>query len=109
MVPVVATAGGNSRGRERPCCADREKGSEAVSPVAIVWSPPSGRDSISPGTTSREPGEAGRSAQAAEGLARATCKPEVHALRGNWTLMRYDELRQHASAPHRVRGAAPES
>jgi hypothetical protein len=26
-----------SSGRERPCCPDREKGSEAVSPVAIVW------------------------------------------------------------------------
>jgi hypothetical protein len=36
-VPVVATAGGTSSGSERPCCADREKGSEAVSPVAIVW------------------------------------------------------------------------
>ncbi len=37
MVPVVATAGGTSSGPGRPCCADREKGSEAVSPVAIVW------------------------------------------------------------------------
>jgi hypothetical protein len=36
-MPVVATAGGTSSGREHPCCADREKGSEAVSPVAIVW------------------------------------------------------------------------
>ena len=34
-VPAIATAGGISRGWERPCCADREKGSEAVSPVAI--------------------------------------------------------------------------
>ncbi len=25
------------RGRERPCCADREKGSEVVPPVVIVW------------------------------------------------------------------------
>ncbi len=37
MVPVVATAGGTSSGSGRPCCADRQKGSEAVSPVAIVW------------------------------------------------------------------------
>ena len=37
VVPVAATAGGTSRGRERRCCAGREKGSGAVSPVAIVW------------------------------------------------------------------------
>jgi hypothetical protein len=37
VVPVVATAGGTSSESERPCCADREKGSEAVSPVAIAW------------------------------------------------------------------------
>ena len=37
MVPVVATAGGTSSRSGTPCCADREKGSEAVSPVAIVW------------------------------------------------------------------------
>ena len=37
MVPVVATAGGTSSGSGRPYCAGREKGSEAVSPVAIVW------------------------------------------------------------------------
>jgi len=36
-VPVAATAGGTSPGRERPCGAGREKGSGAVSPVAIVW------------------------------------------------------------------------
>ncbi len=37
MVPVVATAGGTSPWPERPCCAGREKGSVAVSLVAIVW------------------------------------------------------------------------
>jgi hypothetical protein len=32
------------RGRERPCCADRPKGSEAVSPVAILWPCPLAAD-----------------------------------------------------------------
>jgi hypothetical protein len=36
VVPV-ATAGAHPRGRKRPCCAAREMGSGAVSPVAIVW------------------------------------------------------------------------
>jgi hypothetical protein len=44
VVPIVATAGGTSPGRERPCCADRKKGSGAVSPVAIVWPCPAAVD-----------------------------------------------------------------
>jgi hypothetical protein len=36
VVQVVATAGGTSSGPGTPCYADREKGSEAVSPVATV-------------------------------------------------------------------------
>jgi hypothetical protein len=54
VVQVVATTGGASSGRERPCCAEHEKGSEAVSPVVIVWRCPLGVDAY--GAAGRETG-----------------------------------------------------
>jgi hypothetical protein len=50
VVQVVATTGGAPSGRERPCCADHEKGSEAVSPVVIVWRCSAGVDAYAADT-----------------------------------------------------------
>jgi hypothetical protein len=53
MVPVAATAGGTSPGSGTPVCAGREKGSEAVSPAAIVWPCPLAVDACAAGGRDR--------------------------------------------------------